>query len=65
MFVCICHAVTDKEIRTAARQGIRTLDELGDVLGVATCCGTCGPEACRLLQDEQASRHSDEERAAA
>jgi bacterioferritin-associated ferredoxin len=66
MFVCICQAVTDKQIRHAARGGIRTLDDLGDVLGVATCCGRCGPEACALLEDEldQADR-ADSERAAA
>jgi bacterioferritin-associated ferredoxin len=65
MFVCICNAVTDKQIRNAARQGIRSLDELGDALGVATCCGTCGPEACRLLQDEHAGRRTEDERAVA
>jgi bacterioferritin-associated ferredoxin len=52
MYVCICQAVTDKDIRQAAREGVRTLEDLGDTLGVGTCCGTCGPEACSLLAEE-------------
>jgi bacterioferritin-associated ferredoxin len=65
MYVCICRAVTDKDIRSAAREGIDTLDELGDVLGVATCCGSCAPEACALLEEEQRGDESSDERAAA
>ena len=48
MFVCICHAVTDKEIRRAIENGARGLSDLQDRLHVATCCGACAEqvEAC-------------------
>ena len=44
MYVCICNAVTDREIRAATALGARTIDDLRDSLGVATCCRRC--ESC-------------------
>jgi bacterioferritin-associated ferredoxin len=44
MYVCICNAVTDREIRAATDLGARTIDDLRDSLGVATCCRRC--ESC-------------------
>lgn len=41
MYVCICNAVTDGDIRQAARKGIATMDDLCEDLKVATCCGRC------------------------
>ncbi|MCC6380511.1 MAG: (2Fe-2S)-binding protein [Burkholderiales bacterium] len=41
MYVCVCNAVTDREIRAAADLGARTLDDLKVSLGVGTCCGRC------------------------
>ncbi|MEO8485149.1 MAG: (2Fe-2S)-binding protein [Betaproteobacteria bacterium] len=38
MVVCICNAITDREIRAAAKLGARTLEDLQSSLGVATCC---------------------------
>ena len=49
MYVCICNAVTDKQIRRAARQGARSLPELRDRLGVAANCGSCAVQAMELL----------------
>jgi bacterioferritin-associated ferredoxin len=49
MYICICNAVTEREIRGAAELGCATLDELSRDLGVATCCGKCEPEARRVL----------------
>lgn len=50
MYVCVCNAVTDEEIRECAEQGTRSLKELGDALGVGTCCGRCTETAERVLQ---------------
>ena len=41
MYVCICNAVSDHEIRGAVALGARSLDDLRGMLGVATCCGRC------------------------
>ena len=51
MYVCICNAVTDREIRSAVSLGIRTMGDLKRDLGVASCCGKCEPEACRIIRD--------------
>jgi bacterioferritin-associated ferredoxin len=55
MYICICNAITDKEIRGAVNLGCTTLDDLQRDLGVATCCGKCAPEACRVLDECVAS----------
>ncbi len=41
MYVCICHSVTDKQIRKAVEQGACTMDALSEELKVGTCCGRC------------------------
>jgi bacterioferritin-associated ferredoxin len=54
MYVCVCRAVTDGEIRAAVDQGVRTMRELRQGLGVASQCGKCGQCALRLLRQDQA-----------
>ena len=49
MYVCVCNAVTEKEIRTAVAEGASDIDELKQTLGVATCCGQCEGQACAML----------------
>ena len=53
MYVCVCNAITDREIRGAAELGARTLEDLSATLGVATCCrnaaiarARCSPTRC-------------------
>jgi bacterioferritin-associated ferredoxin len=41
MYVCICNAITDREIRATVSLGARTLEDLQATLGVATCCRRC------------------------
>jgi bacterioferritin-associated ferredoxin len=53
MYVCVCHAITDREIRQCADLGVQTLDQLRECLGVASCCGKCEGTA-RALLDESA-----------
>jgi bacterioferritin-associated ferredoxin len=52
MYVCLCNAITDHEIRQAAVQGVSDLEGLKTGLGVATCCGACASCACEILRDE-------------
>lgn len=49
MFVCLCNAVTDREIRQQAAQGVDTLDELRLRTGCSDCCGQCAEEAETIL----------------
>lgn len=50
MYVCVCQAVTDGEIREAAAEGrVRTLPDLQKHLGVGSRCGRCAPCAMECL----------------
>jgi bacterioferritin-associated ferredoxin len=52
MYVCICNAVTEREVRHAAQLGATSLSDLKDALGVAACCGQCASCAKKILRDE-------------
>ncbi len=51
MYVCICKAVTDKQIRRAAAHGVDNLYELREALGVGSGCGTCSDMAESILDE--------------
>jgi bacterioferritin-associated ferredoxin len=51
MYVCICNAITDRDIREAARTGVDSMEALGDRLKVATCCGNCRDCAREVLRE--------------
>lgn len=52
MYVCICNAVTDKQIRKAAREGCASLRTLSCQTGCSTTCGKCARMAREILDDE-------------
>lgn len=52
MYVCICNAVTDKQIRASAREGCTSLRALSCQTGCATTCGKCARMAREILVDE-------------
>lgn len=49
MYVCICNAITERDIKEAARNGVCSMEALGDRLKVATCCGNCRDCARKVL----------------
>ena len=51
MYVCVCHAVTDGQIREAVGQGLCTLRQLNAALGVASGCGRCVDCARSVLEE--------------
>ena len=53
MYVCICNAITDKQIRKAADSGARTVWDLQNQLGVASGCGSCVETAAEILQESR------------
>lgn len=50
MYVCICNAVTDREIRQCAELGACSLSELESCLGVGSNCGKCRQAAEQILE---------------
>ncbi len=51
MIVCVCHRVSEADIREAVREGDRCLDALGRRLGVGTGCGSCLDYARDLIDE--------------
>ncbi len=48
MYVCICKAVTDRQIRSAVEDGVTTMKGLRDSLGCTGQCGKCGKHVKQL-----------------
>ena len=55
MYVCVCNAVTDREIRQCVALGAETFEQVRDCLGVSSCCGRCEPAAREILVERQVS----------
>lgn len=53
MYVCICQAVTDRQITEAVRQGARSVKDLRRDLGVTAECGRCAGCARDCLRSAQ------------
>lgn len=53
MYICICRAVTDQDIRAALDDGATTMRELRQRLGVCSDCGKCGPHTRELLDQHR------------
>lgn len=51
MYVCLCSAISDHDIRSAIAEGCRSAPALCAKLGVAMRCGQCRSEVEGLLQE--------------
>lgn len=51
MYVCICHAVTDRDIRACIEDGADTMRALRKQLCVGTQCGKCACHVRDLLKE--------------
>ena len=54
MYVCLCRAVTDTQIREAANGGADNLERLSDALGVGAHCGCCRETAQAIIDEHRA-----------
>jgi bacterioferritin-associated ferredoxin len=50
MYVCICNAVTDSDIRNAVEDGVRNMKQLAQATGCSSTCGCCREMAIEVLQ---------------
>ncbi|HZZ84697.1 MAG TPA: (2Fe-2S)-binding protein [Anaeromyxobacteraceae bacterium] len=48
MIVCVCRAVSDRQILALAGQGLSS-EEVMARTGAGTCCGSCRPAVTRLV----------------
>lgn len=51
MYVCVCHGITDRQIRRAVDQGAASLSELQMQLPVGGCCGRCESTAREVIRE--------------
>ncbi|HEX7036636.1 MAG TPA: (2Fe-2S)-binding protein [Pseudomonadales bacterium] len=58
MFVCVCHAVTDREIREAVDDGVDHVEQLEERCGVGTGCGSCRHLAQEIIDTRRMESQS-------
>lgn len=56
MYVCVCHGVTDRQIRETAEADCRSVAELTMRTGAGANCGSCLDMAARLIEETHAAR---------
>jgi bacterioferritin-associated ferredoxin len=49
MYICLCNAITDRQIVRAAELGARSPEDLAQELGVGLGCGRCRSCAMTVL----------------
>lgn len=54
MYICICNAIRESELRDAARRCPGDPDAVYEALGCRPQCGQCLDEAAELLIEERA-----------
>ena len=53
MYVCICNAITESQIREAVAEGASSVSQLQSKLGVASGCGSCMDSAAEIIQESR------------
>ena len=55
MYVCLCMAVTDRQILEAVDNGAHTVTELANTCGAGTVCGCCRQITEELITERLAT----------
>lgn len=61
MYICICNAVTERQLKECARSGAASLDEVAFHLGVGTGCGRCRECASGMLEEMREEARAESE----
>ena len=51
MYVCICHGITDRQIREAVDRGAGCISDVQLQVPVGGCCGRCLPTAEDVVKE--------------
>lgn len=51
MIVCLCRAVTDRDVRAARARGADTVDGVAALTGAGTGCGCCRDVVAKILAE--------------
>jgi bacterioferritin-associated ferredoxin len=49
MYVCICSAVTETQVRRCIAEGASTVEAVGDGCAAGTGCGSCHEQIAAML----------------
>ncbi|MGH8792181.1 MAG: (2Fe-2S)-binding protein [Stackebrandtia sp.] len=52
MYVCLCHRVCEREVRSCIKAGAHTEDAVGDACDAGTGCGTCRERIAAMIEAE-------------
>jgi bacterioferritin-associated ferredoxin len=52
MYICICHGITDRDIRACIEHGAGSMRELRAKLKVGTQCGKCACHVRAMLEEQ-------------
>ena len=58
MIVCLCHRISDRDIRRDVAAGVRSFDLLQDETGLASACGCCHDCAREVFDIAMAAGHN-------
>lgn len=58
MYICICAAVTDRQIRNCIEEGCASVGELRAELGVCSGCGQCARAVRHMLQSDSSRENA-------
>jgi bacterioferritin-associated ferredoxin len=58
VIVCHCHAVSDREIRRAAREGAATVRDVARDCHAASGCGGCSMSVREILDEVHGRAHA-------
>ena len=53
MYICLCHGVTDRQIRSCIEDGASSMRDLRQQLAVGTQCGKCACYVKAILKEEK------------
>lgn len=56
MYVCICKAVTERQLESAIGEGLCTRKQLFECFGVGGDCGKCNKDIHHMLHDQSAKK---------
>lgn len=61
MYICVCKAVTERQVKQAVNEGAYSMRDLRDRLGVAGECGRCAKCALDCLREHKGSQEQTQQ----
>ena len=58
MYVCVCNAVTERDIHDAVENGVQNMTQLSRTTGCSNTCGCCREVAADVLAEAMAEKRA-------